>query len=899
LKEFRLGASTFLLQGQGPFVSVIDVASGRLVYKKKVFRRSNVYGFMIDELRCQAEDKTRVLVWGGSSLRIIDICKQDDNNLKIVCGSLEHAAPDWIYDICPAHIDDSSSLAYLVTGHNSVLSINIRETVDAKYPNAIQLRHLFAGVKSTLYSADILALSAEHILIAAGTVFGEIIVWSCFKHGSDGVHSSIHHFFTGHEGSIFGVDISGELPLADGKTGRLLASCSDDRTVRIWDISDCCYATSTDQAAYATDGFDLRSTGFGSTAPASISRGSELAVAKCWGHASRIWGIYFLPVRAEYPGVVNLVSRGEDATSLLWRLDLAGARAQGDMKLDLTNVSTLGLHAGKHIWSLALSKRDDDRKIVYTGGNDGTVRAYELTYVGKDGGNEEEPSISISPYSPKTLLKAARAKINNDGLAPRVFAFVSTDSFVITYASGLVQLGTLTHKPGQTATAKPEISWENVAVAEDLRSFSSISALSRHGLAVIGGSTGILRLYNHATKRLTELTKVSSRPVKIELLDADLNASKFRFMVAYPGSKNADLFDVEMAGGSYTIKQTELVTPPGLEISTSSIVCHGKYLALGGKLGQLLFYRLDARKESLEYSYIDHRMHGKAVVTFIKPIDEDDAENPNVGYVLTGGRDGKYCVYRLHSHPDREDARRDFQIIHRSSAFLSQVEGAYYDHQTGHFMVLGFRGNVLILWDETTQTEILALDCGGVHRVWEFAPSPEAIGAGTIVWIQARSLHVLMADSTIHRPLQLGTHGREVKSLAVAKTSSALIASGGEDTLIRISTRSQDTDGIAQCLQLMGDHVSGTQQIKWSDDGRFLFSSAGREEFFAWRIRSVPKFGLATLMEAACPRQELETELRIMSFDVRRMHAADGEDRFLLALVYSNSTIKVPFLPLL
>ncbi|OKL56633.1 hypothetical protein UA08_08197 [Talaromyces atroroseus] len=918
LKEFWLGASNFLLQGQGPFVSVVDVESGKLIQKTKVFRRNNVYGFMIDEVRCQEQGRVSVLVWGGSSLRIIDIHRQrDDGDLRIVCGSLEHAAPDWIYDICPAHIGDSGSLAYLVTGHNSVLSINAKRTVNSKYPNKIQLRHLLAGVKSTLYSANILALSASHILVAAGTVFGEIIVWSCFisKHDSQSLYSSsIHHFFTGHEGSIFGVNISGELPLTEGKSGRLLASCSDDRTVRIWNISDCFYATSADQAAYATDGFDLRSTGFGSTAPAKMSSGSESAVAKCWGHAARVWGVYFLPIRAEYPNVVNLVSRGEDATSLLWRLDLTGAHQfNGDMKLDLTNISTLSHHAGKHIWSLALSEGDKDTKLLYTGGNDGTVRTYELTFLGKDGNNGEEPSIKISPYSPKTLLKAARAKIDHDGFVPRFFAFVSSNTFIITYASGLVQLGTLlttSHNPNQAAAAKPEISWEDLAVAEDLSSSSCISALPRHGLAVIGGSTGILRLYNHTTKTLTELTKVSSRPVKIVMLDADFNASKvghsFRFLVAYPRSKNAELFDFETAGSgsSYTIRKTELICPPYIAITTGSIVCHGRYLAVGGKSGQILFYKLDARKECLECSFIEHRLHGKASVTFLSPIE--DVEDPNEGYVLTGGRDGNYCVYRLHCYPDRDVTPRDFQIVHRSVAFLSQVEGAYFDQKTGHFMVFGFRGNFLILWDETTQTDILALDCGGVHRVWEFTPDPDALGACTIIWIQARALHVLVAGSAVHRPLQMGTHGREIKSLAIARTqtgngrnlsrASPLIASGGEDTLIHISTRSRDKDSMwnpVRCLHVMGDHVSGLQRIKWSDDGRFLFSSACREEFFVWRIRSVPKFGLATLMEAACPREEFETELRIMSFDVLRMQSAADEDRFLLALVYSNSTIKV------
>lgn len=889
---------------------MVDVESGETIYKVKVFRRNNVHGFMTDELRCKVQDNFTVLVWGGSSLRVIHILRQQDeqHQLRIVCGTFEHAAPDWIYDICPAHIEDTSNIAYLITGHNSVLSIKLKAVDKSKYANAIQLRRLVSGVKSTLYSADIVALSASHILIAAGTVFGEIIVWSCFKQdGTDAngssVTSSIHHFFTGHDGSIFGVSISDELQLTKvGKEQRvrLLASCSDDRTVRIWDISDCIYTTSTDRAAYVTDGFDLRSTGFGSTAPKNISTGSESAVAKGWGHSSRVWGAYFLPVRGGHTATVNLVSKGEDATSQLWRLDSTYSESDGNIQYELNNISTLSQHAGKHIWSLALSKGDDDTQSIYTGGNDGAVRMYELTYSAKP---DDDLSVGISPYSPKTLLKAASSRVDTGGLTPRSFAFVSKDSFVVVYTGGLIQLGTLTLA---LHTIKPQIHWETLSTEEDLRSYSTMSSLSSYGLAIIGGSTGNLHLYNHSTKKLTDLIQVPRRPVKIVMLDAEINdvsksPQSFRFLVGYPQLEEAHLFDVKMVEDGYDVSQTSLVLPPALAISTGSIVCRGKCLAVGGKMGQLLLYCLDATKDRLEYSFVMWRAHGRESLNFISSIDD---ENPDTGYVLTGGGDGHYCVWRLYRRADGDD-RYSLQQIHRSSAPLSQIEGAYFDDQTGQFILYGFRGVALVLWNETTQTQTLTLDCGGVNRFWNFMPDPTISGAGTIVWIQARALHAVVADYVLHSPLQLGSHGREQKTLAVAKAGNhgglelPLIASGGEDTLIRISVpspRSKDKNSTwssVQGLRIMSAHVSGLQQIKWSDDGRFLFSSGGREELMAWRIRSVSKLGITALLEAACPREETEIELRVTGFDVLRMESATDKDKFLLALVYSNSTIKV------
>ncbi|RAO69070.1 uncharacterized protein BHQ10_005082 [Talaromyces amestolkiae] len=905
LKEIYIDSSEYLLKGQGPYVSVIDVTSGETIHKLRVFRRNNVHGFMIDELRCKEQDTISVLAWGGPSLRAIQIQQDEKLRLRIVCRTLEHAAPDWIYDICPAHIEDNSSLAYLITGHNSVLSIKLKEVKDSKYFNAIQLRRLISGVKSTLYSADIVVLSSSHILIAAGTVFGEIIVWSCFR-GTDAntpiVTSSIHHFFTGHDGSIFGVSISDELRLTKaGKEHRvrLLASCSDDRTVRIWDISDCTHTTATDRAAYVTDGFDLRSTGFGSTAPQNISSGSESAVAKGWGHSSRVWGVYFLPVRGDCTTTVNLISKGEDATSQLWRLDSTYSKSDESLQYELSNISSLSQHAGKHIWSLAFSKGDGDSQLLYTGGNDGAVRTYELTHIERSDDKKKLPT-ELSPYCPRTLLKAEYSKVDTGSIAPRSFDFVSKDTLVVVNASGLVQLGTFTNAPG---TIKPQVQWETLSTEEDLRSLSTISSLPSCGLAVIGGSTGTLRLYNHSTKQLTDFVQVPRRPVKIVMLDAEVDdvtglPRSFKFLVGYPQHEEAHLFNVEMTADGYDVTKTNLVIPPSFAIATASYVCQGKCLAVGGKMGQLLLYCLDSDKEKLEYSYAMWRAHGREFVNFVQSMDD---ETSDTGYVLTGGGDGHYCVWRLYMQSDG-DGKWSLQQIHRSSAPLSKIEGAYFDDQTGQFILYGFRGVAFVLWNETTQTQILTLDCGGVNRVWKFMHNPVNLGAGTIVWIQARALHAVVADSVLHRPLQMGSHGREQKTLAVSKAGNhegPLIASGGEDTMIRISVplpRSKDkssTWNSVQCLRIMSAHVSGLQQIKWSDDGRFLFSSAGREEFMAWRLRSVPRFGASALLEAACPREELDIELRVTSFDVLRMESSADEDKFLMALVYSNSTIKI------
>ena len=122
----------------------------------------------------------------------------------------------------------------MITANNAVIGLELLDSENSERETVISIHQLATSVKSILYSANVIALSSSHVLMASGTVFGEIIVWSCFLNGSairqaNAVPS--HHLFTG--GSIFDVRISPKIASLNGEQpGRLLASCSDDRTVR-------------------------------------------------------------------------------------------------------------------------------------------------------------------------------------------------------------------------------------------------------------------------------------------------------------------------------------------------------------------------------------------------------------------------------------------------------------------------------------------------------------------------------------------------------------------------------------------------------------------------------------------------------------------------------------------
>ena len=139
---------------------------------------------------------------------------------------------------------------------------------------------------------------------------------------------------------------------------RVLASCSDDRTVRLWDISDLdseCPSLTEIQ----------RETGFGSTDQSNVY--APPLLAKAMGHISRIWSIHFLREEASATRPLALASFGEDGSRIAWEVKTI-TEETGALRYELEQSHITPLHVGKNIWSATI---DDGR--CATGGADGAI----------------------------------------------------------------------------------------------------------------------------------------------------------------------------------------------------------------------------------------------------------------------------------------------------------------------------------------------------------------------------------------------------------------------------------------------------------------------------------------------------------------------------------------------
>ncbi|KAJ5808737.1 hypothetical protein N7474_010006 [Penicillium riverlandense] len=871
LKAFTWGDSRFIFQGQGSFFRVIDEKTGDVAAQIQTFRRNNVHGFIPLN---HDPHHAQVIVWGGQSLRVVNLYLNSESgtshasNVSILLATAEFLAPDWIMSGCAA-IDNAHDTAYLVTANNAALGLKLVEAEIGKYKAAIHIHQLVTSVKSMLYSADVIILSASHILVTAGTVFGEIIVWSCFLDQGKAI-GSIHHFFTGHDGSIFDVRISPQIPsLNDGQSGRLLASCSDDRTVRIWDISDCEHKNALDPSAYSSDGFELRSTGFGANAGEDQVVGSESCVAKAFGHDARIWGVRFHPIREKSQMRLGLVSHGEDSTCIIWDLSWETS-SQQKTNYHLRQISSVHHHSGKHIWSLDLCAKDNDT-VVYTGGADGALKSFKINEVDR------------------TVKKQSRYE------GWRCFDFVAQDCLIACSTSGEIQLGSV------SSDTDVGVTWETLCLFEEFRSFVVLSGIPQRGLALISNSRGRIRLYNHSKKSVSDLLEIGERPFGLWPLDnRSFENEKLSFLASFLKDDKAMLFTVTGWNSDHPqIESFEIYLPPPFTVSCASLIFGGRYLILGSKLGGLTVHRVSGASKSPQPLVNDRRGHGREGVSHISTVSsENSTDGSELEYLLTCGRDGNFCLREMEV---KENAEMSLRLVHRTSSSLGQnICGGYFDANTHDLMLYGFRSQDFVLRNESKQMDLTSIASGGFRRSWVFQPGTEGIKDALLLWREGTELKKVWIQADINRSLRAGGHGREIKALDVFNPPGGgqlLFATGAEDTTVRIFTPSATSSaspwGSFESLRLLNMHNSGIQQVSWSKDGRYLFTSAASEEFFVWRVRLIPSFGVATMMMAASPKSDPKSDLRITSFDVLDVEGEGVNQGFLICLVLSNSTLKI------
>lgn len=562
-------------------------------------------------------DKRRIVFWGGHRIVVTTLEELiEDSPASSAAASLANLPPTFTPGSTTAsYVDEQGfketpvkdfvhyaffisrpggSLVGVVTSHNLLLLYDpvVRRWVGERDMGERCILYSATGIYVPDGSSD-----EGRVIVAAGTVFGEILVWSApidpppktqVADSSSNAHSrshsidsetwtelasdsegegweeltkstmlgsragtpkgnrrkgikgvELHYRLKGHEGSIFGVDISSSFDLGEGRSKRFLVSCSDDRTARVWDISrvdECDEDTENDgklAEALAWDelGVDeLRGTGFTIT---EGTEGNEESKSDCvaigWGHQARIWNCRFLQ-KLSYSmpstqGKVNIITTSEDLTSKVWEYTPFASNtvtttaamnpSNAQNITELACLSTTLLHSGKNVFALAIS---EIHHLLATGGHDGRIAvvsydtgtgdtkeleryAWELdTLNGKDAEMELEAierdlaGLNIIPAkSPLNTSEATVGKSKTSTDQFRNYAIVDSYRYVICTSKGYLALYTFPdlRPSSHRVTANPG-GWRTLGQWDNLGGASSVAAWEGSGLVAAQDRSGMV-----------------------------------------------------------------------------------------------------------------------------------------------------------------------------------------------------------------------------------------------------------------------------------------------------------------------------------------------------------------------------------------------------------------------
>lgn len=572
----------------------------------------------------------------------------------------------------------------------------------------------------------------------------------------------------------------------------------------------------------------------------------------------------------------------------------------------------------------------------------GPRKAYSATaqYVRDDSQhatNNNLKSVDALDTTSKSTDKrqAGHGKTISDTGAFNTYVWAGDDRLLASTTHGYLLLGDIscsgTQENGMAKhQIEPEGLWAKVDHLADLESSCLVTSIQYPAIALFAGRSGNMFFYQHHKKLIKSQIQLPDKAnyLKSHVIDRCKNESSDQPLrkinlgiiasCLRPSTGYACYVDVDLEIPSYTLSSSSVLTLLPHFIVTSSCFANTKdMLFLGSRNGALAIYERPANSTgntNVTPSLVSHGINGRDAITVIENLPLRSSTSDIGTYILTAGRDGTYSIHLVTAERPRNQVTPiGFQTVHVCKPpFGPNIEGACFNRTTEELWLWGFSSKDFVVWNESGKARIMTVECGGAHRNWAFLPGNDGDAGGQLAWTKASSCRVYSQPQASHQVLQPGGHGREIKAAAISPPIKLLdsqfakfVATGAEDTAIRIFL-APGNDGAKrapqglQCLGIFTKHTSGLQQLRWSPNGQLLFSAAGCEELFAWRVRPAPCVKIGVMCEAICPPVTEAADLRIMGFDVMEMGSHDDEavggspiHRYLLSTVYSDSTVRV------
>ena len=536
--------------------------------------------------------------------------------------------------------------------------------------------------------------------------------------------------------------------------------------------------------------------------------------------------------------------------------------------------------------------------------------------------SDEDLPNTVKTNKPSGQISLDR-QFKDDSL--RCYVFLTDRSFLVTTAQGRVLVGSLLSSTGRTAetglhgVTPSAVEWKPAGQYDPLKSSSIVAQAVGSNFILLAGGDGTISFYNRSVNKILPMLHLKRKLAFIHSQKIDLGPPKVQahFILAvclgFPVAYVYEISDNDLHNSGIAKQPMKLTLPAHFVVTSACYLSRMRLWLLGSRNGVVAFYDEAAapRNFMVEPCSTVADVHGPETITVIQCLSDHDENQPPL--ILTAGRDGYYAVHEITRISPRTlsgEVPVTLHTVHRSTPpFGPNIEGATLDSQTQEFILWGFRSTQFVVWNVSKDIETMNVDCGGAHRNWCYNPHRNGIDGGTFVWTKASVCHVHSQSNTSHRVLNPGGHGREIKAMAMSPilivhdgVEAQYIATGAEDTTIRIWSYVRQRNASRsdfRCLGAFSKHTTGIQQLRWSADGSLLFSAAGCEEFFVWRIRTVPFLGIGAVCEAVCPKVTEDGDLRVMDFAMAEVPRCSADNQtltekaYIVHVVYSDSSLRV------
>ncbi|XP_077181049.1 tRNA (34-2'-O)-methyltransferase regulator WDR6 isoform X2 [Paroedura picta] len=783
-----------LVAGEGPNIAVYTLGPDAVrspTCFKQVLHHCNIHGIKEQQnLALGGNEATTLAVFGGKGLVVIEFGLQ---NSTITLTELFPFCElhDWIWDLQWLEgCTETPSCVALALGHNSV----------ALYDCAGQriLQEVHCQEKCILYSAHLVGSRWDSLVLVAGTVFNQLVIWCAADPADDTGRVRPRSRISGHQGVIFSICYL--------ESKSVLASASDDRSLRLWDVSN------------------LREL------PAHVP-----CLLVCYGHQSRVWSVRLLND--------CIISIGEDSACLVWNY-------QGEI------VRSFRGHQGRGLRAVAVHEAQG---CVFTGGADSGIRCWDFKGLRTTGSS----LLQLNFPSPQRKGLPRAVKLAGTGLLLTVTDAGAVYSYDLTLKAWTLTLEDAAYQSysllevydlpgGDVLCAMGNISgWVKIfclchpTQAKDLQLYEekvhSLSWSPRPGQDLdtcslfVSGSAGVLLWLEVSCRPPDAMTVAAKRcfllpPCKQRwhtcsaflpqgdfLLCGDRRGSLMLFACGTPLDSR---HEKASEGGGLADRGSVALSPgPGLDFPIGREESHAE-----GPVS-LIF-----------------GLHGKTGVTSVAC---------HGGFIYSTGRDGCYRQLQV--------LGRELRVLRKQKPCkgLEWLEGLRFSSE-GSTRVLGFHGAHFVLWDANSNETLLSIPCGGGHRSWSYT---RGLSVETFAYVRSGDVAVYQRRDAPsgQRVLKESLHGREltcVCHVGTLKTSRqdlvSVFATGSEDSTVNILAFGAQFHTLTQ-LTAIRDHISSVRALAVMESSAILreaggisailFSAGGRAQIECYGLRLSPDRG--------------------------------------------------------